>query len=449
MIMGKNKTKLDLRIMLLLFIISFCGFTAFSYYVINQTKVNGSIHSKISRGQNLVADILPPPGYIIETHFYNSEIVNAKSKIDEEKYFKAINKFESQYNHSKKEWKKSTPEIQAKFSESDIYVKEYFYLSKTDLFNSLSSETKHEIYQKMNTLFLKHRACILDVVKIQKKINATITEDAEKSISRTLFFMIIIALFLITSVTITTIYLGNRVGFYSARLRGLMQEQDKFYSIIAHDLRGPIWNVSAMLSLLNEGGLDAEEEKELLKALENQSESTAVLLDNLLEWTKLHNGIITADIKTVNIADVVNESLSVLIESANLKNIKLWKEIVDCEVDIDRRMIATALRNLVSNSLKFTYPHGEIKISTEIIDHLLIVKIKDNGMGIPKEKLDKIFNINGVNSTKGTGGEIGSGLGLKICEELVKRNNGRFFIESTVDVGTEVRIEFEIKKNLV
>lgn len=432
--------------MLLIFVISFCIFTAISFFIINKTKINGSIHKQISSGQDLVAEILPPSGYIIETHLYNSELMTEFRQISSIEYMNQLNKYESDYIQSKKAWKNSPPEIQRKFEQSDRFVKAYFFYAKNSFYQSLTTANRFNTYSTLSELFLQHKKSILEIVKIQKNINDKIETEAQNTIESALIYMSIIALFILLIVSTSYLYLSDKIKLYNKQLGILIKEKDRFYSIVAHDLRGPIWNIQTMLNMIkNEEIPDEDEKKFLIDNLEKQSEKTAILLDDLLEWTRLQSGSIEPEKQKVNITDVIQDGIGILEETAYLKEISITKNINDCELDIDPRMMSTVLRNLVSNSLKFTHSKGNINISTSVNDQILSIKIRDTGVGMSKEKLEKLLNDKGRNSSKGTKGEIGSGLGLKICQELTKRNNGRFSIKSTEGVGTEVTIEFDLK----
>lgn len=214
--------------------------------------------------------------------------------------------------------------------------------------------------------------------------------------------------------------------------------KDKMFSIIAHDLRGPIGNLKAMMELLleNPEEFEIEEITDILSSLKDSSVSTYDLLENLLNWAKSQQGLVEYipdihDIRSIIISSVLSQKPN----SVN-KKIKILNTVVDgIKVICDVNMIKTVLRNLISNAIKFTNENGLVEIAHQFDNENVIISVKDNGIGIEAKNLPKIFDENEYFTTYGTNREKGSGLGLKLCKEFIEKNHGKIWVESIFGEG--------------
>ena len=163
------------------------------------------------------------------------------------------------------------------------------------------------------------------------------------------------------------------------------------------------------------------------------------LLNDLLEWSRLQNENINLIYETIPIFDELNKLIEALEITASLKNIKLINEFdKDLTVYADKNMFRLVLRNLISNGIKFTNPNGYIKVSALQNAGSIEVTIEDNGVGIPEEDIGKLFRIDVHHSTQGTKDEMGTGLGLILCKEIIEKHSGNIRIESKVNEGTKI-----------
>jgi PAS domain S-box-containing protein len=218
--------------------------------------------------------------------------------------------------------------------------------------------------------------------------------------------------------------------------------KDKFFSIIAHDLKGPVGSIMQSSELLVEI-IDEDESvdmEELYKCLVSQKElatSTFWLLDNLLSWASFNSEQIKFLPENVNLKSLIDENVLHIRLRAEKKNISI---VFDCgenlSVFADRDMVNLIIRNLLSNALKFTVMDGGISIILEQENQSVTVKIIDSGVGISSGNIEKILSSTNFYSTFGTASEKGTGLGLKLCRSFVEQNNGTFNIESQVDKGS-------------
>ena len=219
--------------------------------------------------------------------------------------------------------------------------------------------------------------------------------------------------------------------------------RDKLYSIIAHDIRSPFASISLTLSAITNGYLDpgSDDFKEVMNHLEKTASETSVLLDNLLEFTRLQSRTISMVPRQISIYPVIMESVQLLKGNADKKKLKITYDIPDdITTHIDEISISAVFRNIIFNAIKFTPENGLIHISAETEAEFAIVKVTDTGIGLSEELIKKIFIDNEHYTTPGTNKEQGSGLGSFIIKDFVSRNQGKLKITSTPGSGTEIRV---------
>ncbi len=228
-------------------------------------------------------------------------------------------------------------------------------------------------------------------------------------------------------------------------LRVLNLTKDKFFAIIAHDLRSPFNSILGISEILEDSfdSYDTEQQKFFLSSMNATIQNTYKLLENLLLWSRSQLGNIDFKPEEVNLYYLTNETIELLEQAARNKSISLLNKIPDnIYVDADKDLLLSIIRNLVSNAIKFTKSEGEVVLNacvTAIGANQKVVKIsvKDNGVGIPKDMQLKLFDISESTSTKGTQKEAGTGLGLILCKEFVEKHNGKLWVESKVGKGSE------------
>jgi signal transduction histidine kinase/uncharacterized protein HemY len=221
--------------------------------------------------------------------------------------------------------------------------------------------------------------------------------------------------------------------------------KDKFFSIIAHDLKSPLSALMGFSDLLlkRHKTYDIEKRETYIKYINESSIKILKLLDNLLAWAQSQTGVISFIPEVINVSELITEIFSLCEESAGNKEIKL---ILDAEkelsVDADKNMIDTVIRNLISNAIKFTPNKGEITVKSQTItdeknQKFAEISVTDSGVGIPLEIQSKLFKITENVTTKGTEEETGTGLGLILCKEFVEKHSGKIWFESEVEKGSK------------
>ncbi len=233
-------------------------------------------------------------------------------------------------------------------------------------------------------------------------------------------------------------------------LKKTISVKDKFFSIIAHDLRNPFNQIMGFSELLKEdiANNDLNRIKRLTEYIYLSAENGYKLLENLLHWAKSQTGSVAFCPENINLTEVISEAISFYKINAERKNINLtFKKNSDNDcVFFDKEMLKTILRNLLSNALKYTSKGGYVEITVYEKKDCFQINVSDTGTGIPEEQKNKIFDESEMFTTAGTDNEKGSGLGLAVCKEFVEKNNGKIFLETEYGKGST--FSFTAKKCL-
>jgi len=236
------------------------------------------------------------------------------------------------------------------------------------------------------------------------------------------------------------IELNSKVTESEYKLKQINAQKDKFFSILAHDLRNPIANFKELAKILAENH-DVMKKKEKIALINNlalSSKQLYELLENLLEWSRCQTDRIPYNPNNYYLIQLVDANIQLLMVNASQKNIDLVVEpIEDLVVFVDEKMINTVIRNLISNAIKFTPEFGEIRLYAEKKDDNVQLTIADTGVGIPPENIENLFKIDVFTSTVGTNQEKGTGLGLVLCKEFLITNGGSIEVESVLNKGSK------------
>ena len=221
-------------------------------------------------------------------------------------------------------------------------------------------------------------------------------------------------------------------------LLDLNTAKDKFFSVIAHDLKTPAANIESLSQTLKEKYhvLSEEEKKTCIDILVESTKTHNELLNTLLDLSRLRLGRKQYNPERLNVRNIVNEALEQTKLQAIQKQIAQTNQTDEYFANADKDMVTTVIRNIVVNAIKFTHSGGQIVIRANRVDTEIIISIADTGIGIPDTKKDRIFEVDYNKSTTGTADEAGTGLGLVLCKEYVGRNGGRIWLESEAGKGT-------------
>jgi signal transduction histidine kinase len=230
------------------------------------------------------------------------------------------------------------------------------------------------------------------------------------------------------------------------RLEEMNATKNKLFSIISHDLRAPFNGILSFSEVLANSldSLNRMEIKDLAKDIFISADSAFNLVENLLHWARLETQEIPFSPILLSLSELVNEVIILLSTVAVQKGVKLVNDVQPgIKVFGDRDMIHSILQNLISNSIKFTFPQGQIKISAKLNQGFIDTSVEDTGMGMSQRQLQKLnleflANSSSFYTTKGTAGESGTGLGLRLCCQFIKRHSGKISVSSESGLGTKI-----------
>ncbi|MCK4661960.1 MAG: tetratricopeptide repeat-containing sensor histidine kinase [Bacteroidales bacterium] len=423
--------------------------TAFEYYT-NALKIFDELANKYYKSltMNYIA------GVFEEENNYDSAIVYLNSALEIAYKIKAQKIIENSY--------KELSEIYAK---KHSYFNAYQYQQKyIELHDNLYSKESDKRLKEMNVKYetvktekenetLKHEKQIQDI-KMEKQTNL-----------RNFLILFLVLLFFLA------ILIYNRYRFkqktnkileekntqlettnkklYDSEinLKNHIETKDKFFSIIAHDLRNPLSSLALVSEMLdnNLNRLSKEKQEHYISSISNSSNNLLNLVENLLDWARTQTDKINYSPEKVDISQIVNQNIELLKINAEKRNITLKsyinKKII---VYVDINMIMAVIRNLLINAIKFSNKNGEVSVSVIDKNDFIEIIIKDNGIGISYEDQNKLFKIDIDTNSIGTSSEKGTGLGLILCKEFVEKNDGKIRIESEIGKGSS--FIFTLKK---
>jgi len=342
-----------------------------------------------------------------------------------------------------------------------------YYLIKKD-YNS--SYKYYQLYKNMSdSLFLFQNNNKISELKVQFETNEYEKEnkvlklkkeyqalDIQKRKLLNKLFVSILVLFIVVVIFAfyrywqsrkANLLLANKnslISLQNKKLEEANNTKDKFFSIIAKDIKLPFFEMrSAILELYEKNDkLSPAEYKFIIEKLKANSVYTSKLLENLLIWSRSQRGSIDINIREYNLLHIVNEVVNKYIDRAELKKQNVKINVSEGQkILADKYTFAIVLESIFNNAIKFTPEYGNIEISSDLIENFVVIKISDNGVGIDDERLNSLFDIGIDNVTLSTDKVKGTGLGLLICKDFMNKNNGDLIIESKIAIGTTVTIK--------
>ncbi|WP_461787833.1 ATP-binding protein [Pedobacter sp.] len=280
-----------------------------------------------------------------------------------------------------------------------------------------------------------------ELEKSKAKLNELAAKNKEQQILKNVILSVAVTFFIVLVVTLIyylrSRHLNSLLTKANLELEESNEVKDKFFSIIAHDIRSPLVSTISILKLIGDNELDETMQKHMVSKLVSHCDSSLEILDKLLKWGQMQIKGVRLNKTEFNPFENVKRNLGFLQQAADKKHIRV-------SVDMPKQMVLLAdadhfdfiVRNLLANAIKFTEPKGEIKIAAEALNKDTIqFSVSDTGVGISEARLDKIFQLSAM-GTKGTSAEEGTSLGLVICREFVLANDGQLDVESKVGEGT-------------
>jgi signal transduction histidine kinase len=270
-----------------------------------------------------------------------------------------------------------------------------------------------------------------------KNENVVLQKSVEFKEQQKTYLIIIVVLSVLSAFVV---YWRYRVKHaMNKQLSELNAMKDLFFGIIAHDLKNPFLSILGATDLLLKDidNMSNHEVKSVVQMIDSSGRQTYKLLENLLYWSLSQTGKIRYNPESINLAELVNDTIALHASSADTKNIKLnYNTQEEVVASCDAEMIRLVLRNLVSNGIKYTREGGEVSIILEKKENSVTVSVEDNGIGMPADYSEHLSSIGERLTTPGTRGEKGTGLGLILCRDFIHRNRGEFKIESREGNGS-------------
>lgn len=344
-------------------------------------------------------------------------------------------------------YKMNSPKL---VSESLAFLSEYYELmgghDSALVYLKRHHEIKDSLDEAENFSELSKMETLYESEKTERE-NRILTQEVEGQ-KRQFMYIFLIAL-LILMLAFGLVMKNKTLKKINVELKELHAMKDTFLRIIAHDLRAPFNAIFGLTDLLLDDyqSLSEQERHQFIEHIANASKQSYQLLENLLLWARTNTGRMDFTPQECQLKSLVDETVQLLDPTAKNKNIQIHSHIPeDLKLTADMEMLKTVMRNLLSNSIKFTNEQdGVIKISASQNDNKIRLEVADNGIGMPEEVKQNLFRIDKSTTTKGTKGEKGTGLGLLLCKEFIDKHNGSLTVESEVNEGTKFIIELPVK----
>ncbi len=397
--------------------------------------------------------------------YYYSESFNVLKKINDTSGMIRVQIELAQYYYSVKKYKTSLLYLDsAMFEAKAIDAKEFIinmYNYYSEVYSAMGNYKKALSYQnlynqKRDSLFRLSKDKISNMrieyeTEKRDRLNELLVQEnkikelkIKKQKSQRNYLIALFALASIIAITLYSRYrLKKRTNKYLAKQKKQLETanltKDKFFSIIAHDLKNPLSAAKSFTEILCRKYSNISEERRLsmLSNIDKSLKHTFHLLENLLTWSLAQKGRISFNPEVLSVEKSLNESLDLIRINAGNKNISIKIEMAkDIQVHFDKNMFDLVIRNLLSNAIKFSYENSKVivRISTE--NDNAILSVIDHGIGIKTEDQGKLFRIDSTTSSVGTANEKGTGLGLILCKDFVERNGGKIWLESTPGKGS-------------
>ena len=350
----------------------------------------------------------------------------------------------------------------AKFhAKQGSYASAYNWMVKYDtLYKSLFNEQQSEQIMQLRSRY-EQEISEQEILQLQSET------QLQKMLNKlfAVFIVIIIALVIVIAVNLhskkrTNLMLAERnlqisnaiqkLSESEEELQKLNKSKDRIFSVVAHDLRNPVAAVTGFSELLydNFDQFPVETQKEYLLQILQGTQRLQNMLENLLIWARSQMKAVKYQPETIRVYDLLEDCIREVKPNLDHKKVQCQLDVdPPCEVFADRAMMHTVFRNLVINAIKFSFPGGTIRITSEAFKNDCHIRVSDEGIGIQPEIQAKLFTANEVVSTPGTTGEQGSGLGLVICKEFLERNHGQISVESEPGMGSTFVVTLPVTLN--
>jgi len=365
--------------------------------------------------------------------------------------------------HNLEQGLKVAKEIKSKYILQDTYLSLSEYYSATNdfrkayIYHKLFSQEKESIFNEKSSVKIAEMRIFYDTENKEKEIRLLIKDNKIQTNLRNFLIIFSVLILVIAIISYNRFQLKKKTYILlqeknkqlketnqklivsEKNLKTLNATKDKFFSIIAHDLKTPFNALLGFSELLykNLDNYNKEKIRKYSNVIYHSARTLFNLIENLLQWSGTQTGSIDFNPEEYDLRETVNNVISLLKMSADNKNINLYSEIQEpVFVYADKNIISTVIRNLLNNAIKFTQANGEVKITASSKNGVIEISVIDSGIGISKDNIKNLFKIDLYYSTKGTTGEKGTGLGLILCKEFIEKNGGEIWVESEAGKGS-------------
>lgn len=452
-----------LKLILLFFIVSFSIFLVLTIYLINLVKINGALHEEQIRGERLISDVLPPPGYIVDAHLYATHHHHGEGKANLKEAAAVIGKHESEYRKSFETWSEGSDLTKKEFAESDKYVDEYFNIVNSLLSGSPDSpfEIDGSTLKKLDDLFFLHKSRIEEIVRLQKARNLAVHEAIDSKIHFAIVLLCVVAVMILVAVTILTTIMGRQIAKINDQSRRMREDAEaankaktEFLASMSHEIRTPLTGIIGFSEELLEMENDPEK-RDYLETIDSCSQRLLGVVNNVLSLSKIESGQFVVKKKPTRLKESIDKlakSFGKLAKLANLSFCVNIGERVDGEYMLDGQLFNQILANLLSNAIKYTND-GRVELTIDVSTreegegvHDIVVVVKDTGVGISEASINRIFDPYAqVGDRKIPSPENSTGLGLTIVKKLVDHLDGKIQVESVPGTGTTFTVSIPVE----
>ncbi len=333
-----------------------------------------------------------------------------------------------------------------KFNEGNYKASSEYYKKYIDLRDKLSSlEGRRKMYELQTMFDTEEKDFENRVLKQENDL------QKEKLDARENLLLVVTIGIIVTTLLLIILFRKDRkikkideeIRIKNLKLEELLVSKDKFFSILAHNLKNPFWAILGQNKLLEEqyDELEESDKKELISRIGALANNVYKMFEDLLKWAKARQSKNEIEKESLLLKDLIEASIAPYAIISGNKRVEIVMDIDGTvKINADRFMLETVFGNLVDNAIKFSNPDERIIITGKKIDDKAVITIRDFGTGIPKDKMDKLFKIDEDVSSAGTMNEKGTGLGLLICKEFIEKHNGAIKLESEIGAGTTFRI---------
>jgi len=389
------------------------------------------------------------PLYIYNYEYLARVYIKTKKYAEAARFLSKARTLAEELNLIKKKLDLAKLQTEYYFETGKLDLAQKAFIEYDSLRNYFSENEKSEKIIQMQTLYeTDKKEKENDLLKAQNQLSQlNLDKEIQRKnqyiigfgISIVILIIIIFLLRRMSGANKTIKDFNRKLEESNEKLKLINSTKDKFFSIIAHDLRSPLGAILSFSNLIDNECSSFKEIKTVTEYntyLNQSARNLNSLLENLLQWAKSQLGTIKNQPINFNLSEVIEENIEIQRLKAKEKSIEINSHIEqDLHVYADINMINTVIRNLLSNAIKFSFPKSEINLLAKVDGKMLQLSVQDNGIGISQKQQNKLFKIESNTSTLGTNQETGTGLGLILCKEFVETNQGTIWIESEEKKG--------------